>query len=222
MEDNVTQGSDYSALTRIEESYCIGDVLIASTAVIGNGVMLRADPGCSITIREGVCLGPDVLIHASQGSIELHQGVCLARGVLIIGQGQLGKQVCIGANSTLINPIFADGTILSSDSLWGDDSRSVIADIPKSSLQDLDAKEDEVEGYTSTTDPWAVSDPWADTDRESKAKADSEPASKPEMKNKSPQPPSASSPSVVIGRQQFEMMVAKMFPDRDAFKQSKI
>lgn len=83
----MTQGFVHSALSRIEESYCVGDVIIASTAVIGGGVVLRAEPGCSITIRDGVCLGSGVTLHATEGSLELHQGVCLAGGVLIVGQG---------------------------------------------------------------------------------------------------------------------------------------
>lgn len=185
----MTEGSDYSAFTRIEESYCMGDVLIASTVVIGNGVILRADPGCSITIREGACLGPGVLIHASEGSIELHQGVCLASGVLILGSGQLGKQVCVGADSTLINPCFSDGTIISSHSLWGDESRPILAETTAPAPESLEEEDNSMADDSSQTNQKVV-------------------------------PPSSSPVSGVIGRQQFEMMVAKMFPDRDAFKQS--
>lgn len=205
----MTQGSDYSALTRIEESYYVGDVLIASTAVIGNGVRLLADPGCSITIREGACLGPDVLIHASQGAIEVHQGVCIARGVLIIGAGHLGKQVCVGADSTLINPCFPEGTIISCQSLWGDESRpgldSLESPMPKNIQEQVDKSDNQVSAEAAeATNQTNVS----------------QIQNSPEVGVNSAQGTSSTSGSTVIGRQQFEMMLLKMFPDRNAFKQS--
>ena len=221
----MTQGSAHSALSRIEESYCVGDVIIASTAVIGSGVVLRADPGCSITVRDGVCIGSGVIIHATEGSLELKQGVCLAGGVLIIGKGYLGQNSCIGAGSTLISPALPEGSILSGDSLWGDESRNaepiIESDVIEEEAEDISAPEVAPENgqpSTSTESP----DPWIESSNPEMAETQvsqqhSNDANK-EDKPKTSTPAKIS--KQVIGIQQFEMMVHKMFPDREAFRKS--
>ena len=222
----MTQGSVHSALSRIEESYCVGDVIIASSAVIGSGVILRADPGCSITIRDGVCIGAGVILHATEGSLEIHQGVCLAGGVLIIGQGLLGQNTCVGAGSTLINPNFANDSIVSSNSLWGDESRqedpildSSVMDqgVEISSNGSKNAQSESLQSSESK-----IPDPWEESElKESKSPPKTEPIiddKQAQSSHHSAVPTQVS--KQVIGIQQFEMMVQKMFPDREAFQKS--
>ena len=202
----MAQRSIQSALTCIEESYCVGDVIIASTAVIGKGVVLRADPGCSITIRDGVCLGAGVIIHASQGAIELHQGVCLAGGVLIIGQGQLGRQVCVGAGATLINPSLPDAAMIAANCLWGDDSRPY----------------EEIDFDVFTVDEFEEPDQTQQDSLGADGEAQSADASNWQDKSHAQENSNKSvSSKTVIGKQQFEVMLKKMFPEREAFQKAR-
>ena len=213
----MTQGSIQSALTCIEESYFVGDVIIASSAVIGSGVILRADPGCSITIRDGVCLGAGVIVHASQGSIEVHQGVCLAGGVLIVGQGRIGKQVCVGSGTTLINPHLPDCAMIGANCLWGDESRSDEEPVcePQAEVPNQDDAKVPSEEKSSSQPKVNPGTPLDVIDEVIESET-----SHPETSNTVAFESRTVTSKTVIGKQQFEMMLKKMFPDREAFKRS--
>ena len=90
-----------------------GDVVIDASAAIAPGVVLRAAPdGSSIHIGPGVCVGAGVVIQARQGRISIEAGASLGTGALIVGHGYVGKDVCVGPSSTLINPAIAPNTVI--------------------------------------------------------------------------------------------------------------
>lgn len=237
-----------SALTRIEDSYCVGDVIIAASAVIASGVVFRADPGCAITVRDGACIGADVIVHASSGAIELHQGVCVGGGVIITGSGFVGHRVCIGTGATIINPAIAADEIVPAQALVGDNSRPAEVTAPQSAESEgtntsppkhpVDTASQNGNaafvGVDSPPDPWG--DPSTSSSvaqgtqygaRSAAQKVESVYSwSTHETHQASEEVEVTTSTTVknqaVIGKREFEKMVRKMFPDREAFKRSQI
>lgn len=86
---------------------------------MGSGVILRANPGCSIRIQAGVCLGLGVILHASEGNILVAAEAILGAGVLVIGWAEVGQRACIGSSVTLMNVSIAPGQMVAPGSLLG-------------------------------------------------------------------------------------------------------
>lgn len=102
-----------------------GDVLIDPTAVLGPGVILQAAPYSQIIIGSGACLGMGVIVNAHNGVVEIQSGAILGAGVLMIGEGKIGSNACIGAATTILNTSVEAMTIIPAGSLLGDSSRKV-------------------------------------------------------------------------------------------------
>ncbi|WOD40869.1 hypothetical protein [Nodosilinea sp. E11] len=100
-----------------------GNVDVAPGVAIAPGVLLGAAPGCRLVVSAGVCLGADVVIQAHHGDLVLEPGVSLGSGVLVVGHGFIGQHTCIGANSTLINPVIGASQVVAPSSLMGDPSQ---------------------------------------------------------------------------------------------------
>jgi carbon dioxide concentrating mechanism protein CcmN len=90
----------------------IGDVQIDSSAAIAPGVILQADPGSSIVIGAGVCIGMGAIIHARNGNISINPGTNLAAGVLIVGQAEVGINCAVGSCVTIVNCNLESGSIV--------------------------------------------------------------------------------------------------------------
>ena len=105
--------------------YVSGDVVIHPSAAIAPGVLLQADPGCRLTVADGVCIGQGGVLHAHRGNLTIDSGTMLGRAVLILGQGKIGANACIGAFSTILNSSVAAGQILPPNSLLGETGRQV-------------------------------------------------------------------------------------------------
>jgi len=105
--------------------YVSGDVVIHPSAAIAPGVLLQADPGCRLTVADGVCIGQGGVLHAHRGNLTINSGTMLGRAVLILGQGTIGANACIGAFSTILNSSVAAGQILPPNSLLGETGRQV-------------------------------------------------------------------------------------------------
>jgi carbon dioxide concentrating mechanism protein CcmN len=99
-------------------SACVsGDVTIDPSAAIALGVLIQADPNSKIIIAAGVCIGMGAIIHAQGGELEILAGANLGAGVLILGQGKIGKNSCIGSLTTVLNSSVADGQVIAPGSL---------------------------------------------------------------------------------------------------------
>jgi carbon dioxide concentrating mechanism protein CcmN len=97
-----------------------GEVDIEEEASIGPGVLLRANPGCRIHIGRGVCIGAGSILHACGGSLVVEAGATLGRGVLVIGQGTISENACIGSEATLLNCSILPQAVIPPGSLLGD------------------------------------------------------------------------------------------------------
>ncbi|WP_017324917.1 hypothetical protein [Synechococcus sp. PCC 7336] len=109
-------------LQPVEQPGCYhvgGDVTIHPSATIASGTLLRADPNCKIAIGAGACLGMGVLLHASEGTIEIEAGANLGAGVLVVGYASVGSHSCVGSSSTMRNSIIEAGQIIPPGSLMG-------------------------------------------------------------------------------------------------------
>ncbi len=118
-------------LTSNFNSYISGEVTIDPSAAIATGVVLQAAPNSCIIIAAGVCIGMGVIIHARDGILEIEAGANLGAGVLVVGQGKIGANACIGSATTIINCSVESGRVVAPGSLLGDTSRQV-ASLPAS------------------------------------------------------------------------------------------
>jgi carbon dioxide concentrating mechanism protein CcmN len=99
-------------------SACVsGDVTIDPSAAIALGVLIQADPNSKIMIAAGVCIGMGSIIHAQGGVLEIGSGANLGAGVLILGQGKIGANSCIGSVTTILNSSIAAGQVVAPGSL---------------------------------------------------------------------------------------------------------
>jgi carbon dioxide concentrating mechanism protein CcmN len=108
-----------------------GNVSIDPSAVIAPGVLLQAEVNSQIKIAAGVCIGAGTIVQAAGGNLYIEAGVCIGRGVLIVGNGSIDRDACIGAGTTAIDPHIEVGAVIPPNSLIGDRSRtevSVVAD----------------------------------------------------------------------------------------------
>jgi carbon dioxide concentrating mechanism protein CcmN len=108
-----------------------GNVSIDPSAVIAPGVLLQAEANSQIKIAAGVCIGAGTIVQAAGGNLYIEAGVCIGRGVLIVGNGSIDRDACIGAGTTAIDPQIEVGAVIPPNSLIGDRSRSdvsVVAD----------------------------------------------------------------------------------------------
>jgi carbon dioxide concentrating mechanism protein CcmN len=109
-------------LTETAQVYVAGDVVVAPDVTIAPGAVLQANPGSRLVIEARVCIGAQVVIQAYGGELHLQAGVNVGPGGLLLGQGRIGENACIGAESTLIHPQVAAAAVVPAHSLWGDPS----------------------------------------------------------------------------------------------------
>ncbi len=109
--------------------YVNGDVTIDPGAAIAPGVLLQADPESKIIIGAGACIGMGAILHAYQGVLEIGESANIGTGALIIGQGKIGINACIGSMSTIFNSSVESGAVLPPGSLVGDSSRPAEAQL---------------------------------------------------------------------------------------------
>ncbi len=104
-----------------------GNVSIDPSAVIAPGVLLQAEANSKIVIAAGVCIGAGTIVQAAGGNLYIEAGVCIGRGVLIVGNGSIDRDACIGAGTTAIDPHIEVGAVIPPNSLIGDRSRNEVA-----------------------------------------------------------------------------------------------
>ncbi|AFZ56080.1 transferase [Anabaena cylindrica FACHB-243] len=115
-------------LLRLSDNFdtCIsGEVNIHKSAVLAPGVILQAATNSKIIIGPGVCIGMGSILQVNEGILEVEAGVNLGAGFLMVGQGKIGANACIGAATTVFNCSVAAGQVVAPGSLLGDTSRQV-------------------------------------------------------------------------------------------------
>ncbi|MBD2343739.1 transferase [Anabaena subtropica] len=140
------------------ESYISGEVTIHPSAVIAPGVILQAAANSKIIIGAGVCIGMGSILQVNEGSIEVEAGASLGAGFLMVGQGKIGMNACVGAATTLFNCSIAPGLVVPPGSIVGDTTRQIdTTEMPESSTNHntptntQQPKENETKVITSTT-----------------------------------------------------------------------
>jgi carbon dioxide concentrating mechanism protein CcmN len=105
------------------DTYISGEVTIHPSAVIAPGVILQAATNSKIIIGSGVCVGMGSILQVGEGTLEVEAGANLGAGFLMIGQGKIGTNACIGAATTVFNCSVAPGQVVPPGSILGDTSR---------------------------------------------------------------------------------------------------
>jgi carbon dioxide concentrating mechanism protein CcmN len=112
------------------ESYISGEVIIHKSAVIAPGVILQAAPNSKIIVGAGVCIGMGSIIQVDQGTLEIEAGASLGAGFLMIGEGKIGSNACIGAATTVFRSSVPSAQVIQPGSILGycDASRMPLRD----------------------------------------------------------------------------------------------
>ena len=122
--------------------YVSGDVTIDPSVALAPGTIIQAAPHCKVIISAGACVGMGTVLNACTGAIEIESGAVLGAGVLIVGEGKVGRNACVGTVTTVFKANIAAGEIVAPGSLIGDTSRSV----PELAVDEVEIeKESEIE-----------------------------------------------------------------------------
>lgn len=135
------------------DTHIYGDVIIHPSAVLAPGIILQAATNSRIVIGAGVCLGMGSILQVSEGILEIEAGANLGAGFLMVGQGKIGANACIGAATTVFNYSVAPGQVIASGSILGDTSRQVVepsAEKPESSNSQPEKPEKQEQVISST------------------------------------------------------------------------
>jgi carbon dioxide concentrating mechanism protein CcmN len=106
-------------------SYISGSVNIHPSAVLAPGVILQAAANSQIIIGAGVCIGMGSILQVSEGILEIEAGANLGAGFLMVGQGKIGANACIGAATTVFNCSVEAEQVVPPGSILGDSSRHI-------------------------------------------------------------------------------------------------
>jgi len=174
--------------------YISGTVTIHPSAAIAPGVLLQADPNSELIVAAGVCIGAGCVLHAHQGTLQLEAGATLGSNVLIVGQGKIGSQACIGAMTTIINSSVLPHQMIPPGSLIGDGSRQAIVVEPS-------------EPSISESQP---------TQATPSASVDSEASQSKAASSSTADSSESGEVRVIYGRAYLERMMLTMFPHRSS------
>ncbi|MBW4615780.1 MAG: transferase [Desmonostoc vinosum HA7617-LM4] len=107
------------------DPYISGEVNIHPSAVLAPGVILQATANSKIIIGPGVCVGMGSILQVHEGTLEVEAGANLGAGFLMVGQGKIGTNACVGSATTVFNCSIAPGQVIPPGSILGDTSRQV-------------------------------------------------------------------------------------------------
>jgi carbon dioxide concentrating mechanism protein CcmN len=177
------------------EFYVNGDVTIHESAVVAPGAILRAAPNSQIIIGAGACVGMGTILSAYQGVIAVGAGAILGAGVLIVGQGEIGDNACIGSTTTIYNASIEAMTVIPSGSLIGDTSRQIMIEVAVT--EEREAIEE------IANDPWEIPPP-------APPPIQPEPQTEISTTNEPPKQP-------VVGQVYINQLLVTLFPERRYF-----
>ncbi|MDB9371941.1 transferase [Nodularia sphaerocarpa] len=107
------------------DSYTSGEVTIHPSAVLAPGVILQAAVNSKMIIGPGVCIGMGSILQVTEGTLEVEAGANLGAGFLMVGQGKIGANACVGSATTVFNCSIEPGTVIPPGSILGDTSRKI-------------------------------------------------------------------------------------------------
>ena len=200
------------------EFYVNGDVTIDESAIVAAGVILRAAPNSQIIIGAGACLGMGTILTAYQGVIAIGAGAILGTGVLIVGQGEIGENACIGSTTTIFNASVAAMSLVPSGSLIGDTSRQITIEVSATPSEPERPPLPEPQPVVSQVSPVpsveeavaeTVASPW---DSEEMV-AEASPPETREQASTTNRPNQAS----VVGKVYINQLLVTLFPERHRF-----
>lgn len=99
------------------DSYISGEVIIHPSAVMAPGVILQAATNSKIIIGPGVCIGMGSILQTNAGIIQVEAGVSLGAGFLMVGEGRIGANACIGSATTVFNCSVQPGQVIAPGSI---------------------------------------------------------------------------------------------------------
>lgn len=177
--------------------YVSGPVTIHPDATIASDVFLQADPNSHLIIGPRASIGPNSILHAFQGTLEIGSDVTIGTKVLVVGTGVIRSGACVGAFSTLMFQIdVQEQSVIPPRSLMGDESRKV----------NLDTLDDEM----SSSEVAGADDNQNGIKEGDRPRPEAPPA---DVSGTQPAPPSIQK-SVVYGRASVEKLIKVMFPAR--------
>lgn len=200
------------------EFYVNGDVTIHESAIVAPGVILRAAPNSQIIIGAGACLGMGTILTAYQGVIAIGAGAILGTGVLMVGQGEIGENACIGSTTTIFNASVAAMSLVPSGSLIGDTSRQITIEVSATPSEPERPPLPEPQPVVSQVSPVpsmeevvaeTVASPW---DSEEMV-AEASPPETREQASTTNRPNQAS----VVGKVYINQLLVTLFPERHRF-----
>ncbi len=200
------------------EFYVNGDVTIHESAIVAPGVILRAAPNSQIIIGAGACLGMGTILTAYQGVIAIGAGAILGTGVLMVGQGEIGENACIGSTTTIFNASVAAMSLVPSGSLIGDTSRQITIEVSATPSEPERPPLPEPQPVVSQVSPVpsmeevvaeTVASPW---DSEEMG-AEASPPETREQASTTNRPNQAS----VVGKVYINQLLVTLFPERHRF-----
>jgi carbon dioxide concentrating mechanism protein CcmN len=202
------------------EIYVNGDVTIHPNAALAPGTILQAAPNSRIIIHAGVCIGMGAILNVAQGSLEIEAGAVLGAGVLIIGNGKIGANACIGVATTIFNHSIETMAVIPAYSILGDPSRSL--------KLELDSDPEKITNPTPEKsfwdDPPEATTPPESSFAEKISEAEPELMTEPEpavetVTNESQQSNSTNYPQApVVGQVYINQLLLTLFPDNASFK----
>jgi carbon dioxide concentrating mechanism protein CcmN len=108
-----------------QQPYISGEVTIDPTAAIAPGVILQATANAKIIIGAGVCIGMGSILQVHEGILEVETGATLGAGFLMVGNGRIGANACIGCATTVLSCSIEPSQVVASGSIVGDTSRQI-------------------------------------------------------------------------------------------------
>ncbi|HIK20556.1 MAG TPA: hypothetical protein IGR15_05765 [Synechococcus sp. M44_DOE_062] len=184
-----------------------GEVQVEAGVGIGAGVLLRANPGCRIYIERGVCIGMGSVLHACGGSLIVEAGATLGMGVLVIGQGTIGKNACIGSETTVLNCSVLSQAVIPPGSLIGDPTYG--SNLKEAGTTQADPSEVEMAQETLPEPPPPPSSPVANVEKQTRRWQEAA-----EQTQEKPTSPKTRKLNGIPGHSELDRLLGKIYPYR--------
>ncbi len=211
------------------DTYISGEVTIAPSAVIAPGVILQAAVNSKIIIGPGVCIGMGSILQVHEGILEVEAGANLGAGLLMVGQGKIGANACIGSATTVFHCSVAPGQVVAPGSVLGDTGRQIVETQPSESSTNSTADQPDSENvqvissthFSASAQVEFKHESISFTKPASTPPGQSPPEPEPEAVNQ-PETESANTfGTQIYGQGSIQRLLVTLFPHRQSFNDPK-